>query len=335
MPVSTESSAETCLVADIGGTNARFAVAHISPCGTPTLKNFRVFPCAEYHALEEIISEYLDTNPDAKPAHACLAVAGPVVQGKVYITNLGWELDTDKVKQQFSFDDLLIINDYAALAKATEVLKGESLLTLLPGKADLNGPVSVMGPGTGFGVAIMVRCDSGNTVITSEGGHISFVPTGEREMLVWNALMNNMGRVTVESLLSGVGIMRIYRELCHLENITPLNYEPSTISNMALDHGDPICKETLEIFCSMLGSVVGDLALAQGATGGIYLGGGILPKISDFVLKSNFRQAFLDKPPMQKYVADIPVYLITAPDAALYGAAVSYCDSAAQAATTA
>jgi glucokinase len=192
-----------------------------------------------------------------------------------------------------------------------------------------------MGPGTGFGLALLVHHRGGCTIVSAEGGHIAFVPHGELETKVWAALQENLGRVTVETLLSGVGLMRIYRELCHIHGQTPLNYDARTISNQALDHGDEICLETLSVFCSMLGSVAGDVSLSHGSTGGVFLAGGILPKIKDFFLKSNFVERFLEKPPMEEFVGNIPVHMITAPDAALKGAALLYlektehCSSAA------
>lgn len=323
MPAQEDNKPMSCLVADIGGTNARFAIAHFEE-NEIKLQAFQSYTCAEYHDLDTILETYLSALTTAVPANACLAIAGPISQKKVHITNLGWEVETEAFKNKFKFKQLLLINDFAALAQSTTTLPQGAVTTLHIGEKVKDGPVSVMGPGTGFGVAMLVKQEDLHQIIASEGGHISFVPNGEKELKVWAALMASMGRVTVETFLSGVGIMRIYRELCHIHDITPLNYEPSTISNRALDHADPICLETLEVFCGMLGSVAGDLALAQGASGGVYLAGGILPKMPKFLRESNFMEAFLDKAPMQDFIKKIPVHLITAPDAALYGAALSF-----------
>jgi glucokinase len=313
------------LVADIGGTNARLAVATVPEDGSaPEISNFKAFPCSEFSSLEDVLSLYLSSLSGPKPQHACLAVAGPVIGKTAHLTNLGWHIDADKFADQFGFSQLHLVNDFAAVARSTTALDSEDLVTLRDQKAEPLGPVSVMGPGTGFGLALLVKHKSGCTIVSAEGGHVAFVPHGELETKVWTALQENLGRVTVETLLSGVGIMRIYRELCHIHGNTPLNYDARTISNQALDHGDETCLETLSVFCSMLGSVAGDVSLSHGSTGGVYLAGGILPKIKEFFLKSHFVERFLEKPPMEDFVRKIPVHLITAPDAALKGAALLY-----------
>ena len=313
------------LVADIGGTNARLAVAQIpAGGGAPKLTDFTAFPCAEYNELDAALEAYKATLSGDLPKRGCLAVAGPIIDRTAHITNLGWHLDANQLEHAFGFDSLHLVNDFAALARSTPALGATDLLTLRDSAPVAGGPVSVMGPGTGFGLALLVQHRGGCTVVSGEGGHVSFVPHGELETQVWSALQTSIGRVTVETLLSGVGLMRIYRELCHMHGTSPLNYDPRTISNQALEHDDEICLETLSVFCSMLGSATGDIVLSHGATGGVFLGGGILPKISEFFLRSDFVERFLDKPPMQKFVEKIPVHLIVAPDAALRGAALLY-----------
>jgi len=326
MPTNKEASSEAILVADIGGTNARLAIATLpAGGGTPHLSDFRAYPCTDYNELDLVLSEYFSGLKGKSPKFACFAVAGPVADRSAHLTNLGWHLNADQLESKFGFEILHLVNDFAALARSTTVLGQNDLRALRGGDpAKKTGPVSVMGPGTGFGLALLVRHKSGYAIVPGEGGHISFVPHGDLETKVWYALQKSIGRVTVETLLSGVGLMRIYRELCHIQNMTPLNYDPRTISYQALDQGDEICLETLRVFCSMLGSVAGDIVLSHGATGGVFLGGGILPKIADFFVNSDFVERFLDKPPMQEFVSKVPVHLITAPDAALKGAALMF-----------
>jgi len=325
MAIFGKKSGDLILVADIGGTNARFAIARFdSETDTPQLSEFRSFPCADFHTLEDVLALYLDELKTETPPSACLAVAGPVANGGAHLTNLGWHPQVITLQTQFGFDAVELVNDFAALARSTTVLGPADLLELRRGEPVPGGPVSVMGPGTGFGLALLVHHKNGCSIVSGEGGHISFVPHGDMETQIWKALQENMGRVTVETLLSGVGLMRIYRELCHLNKISPLNYDPRTISYQALDNGDEICLKTLDLFCSMLGSVTGDIVLSHGATGGVFLGGGILPKISEFLVGSQFVERFLDKPPMQDFVAKAPVHLITAPNAALKGAALLF-----------
>lgn len=323
---SGDDRREAILVADIGGTNARLAIAQLSASeGAPKLTDFAAFPCADYSELEAVLAAYkLTLNSGGLPKRACLAVAGPIIGQTAHITNLGWQIDASQLERAFGFDSLHLVNDFTALARSTPTLGDRDLLTLRDHPPVAGGPVSVMGPGTGFGLALLVQYPGGYTVVSGEGGHVSFVPHGELETQVWSALQKSIGRVTVETLLSGVGLMRIYRELCHMHETSPLNYDPRTISYQALEHGDEICLETLSVFCSMLGSATGDIVLSHGATGGVFLGGGILPKISDFFLRSDFVERFLDKPPMQKFIEKIPVHLIVAPDAALKGAALLY-----------
>jgi len=322
---SNSFGADTILVADIGGTNARLAsVQTATSGGAPKITGFTAFPCADYNELDAVLEAYKSSQGGELPERACLAVAGPIIGRTAHITNLGWDMDADQLENAFGFDRLHIVNDFAALARSTPTLGNDDLITLREGTLAGDGPVSVMGPGTGFGLALLVQHSGGCTVVSGEGGHVSFVPHGAQETRVWSALQKSIGRVTVETLLSGVGLMRIYRELCHMHDTSPLNYDPRTISYQALEHGDKICLETLNIFCSMLGSVAGDMVLSHGATGGVFLGGGILPKIANFFLQSNFTERFLDKPPMQKFVEKVPVHLIVAPDAALRGAALLY-----------
>ncbi len=321
----TVNSDKTILVGDIGGTNARLAIATLSTdSSTPRIQDFRAYPNSEYHDMSQVIKQYQIDFPNHKPTCACLAVAGPIFDGTAHLTNLGWHLDEGKLQQEFGFGDVKLVNDFAALARSVTALENNDLVTLTNGNNAPDSPIAIMGPGTGFGLALLVRHAAGVTVVPTEGGHISFVPQGEREQAVWENLQNSLERVTVETMLSGVGLMRIYRELCHISHVSPLNYEPSTISQLAMDGEDELCMETLTIFCGIMGSVAGDLALALGAKGGVFIGGGILPKVSDFFTNSHFLKRFLHKPPMSHFVADIPVNLITAPDAALKGAALMF-----------
>ncbi len=324
---TAQAPAPSILVADIGGTNARLAIADLSDTNEgPALNNFQVFSSAENKDLDTILTSYFSSLDGPAPRHACLAVAGPIVGETAHITNLGWHLDRAQIASKFNLQDLKLVNDFAALARAAPALGPSDLINIQANPA-AQGPISVMGPGTGFGLALLVNFQEKLAVVPCEGGHVSFVPQGELERKVWAAIQHSMGRVTVETLLSGVGLMRIYRELCHLRGITPLNYDPSTISNQALDHKDEICLETLGVFCSMLGSVAGDIVLSHGSRGGVFLGGGILPKILDYFLNSKFLERFTDKPPLQEFVSSVPVHVITAPDAALKGAALMMRDT--------
>jgi len=323
MPEAELKISERILVADIGGTHARLGIATFLP-GTkkPTISQFHVFECADHHDMEELIRHYVDTISVQAPTTATLAVAGPLADNKGKMTNLGWDFDGKVMAQNLGFNKIYFMNDFGALAMATPSLDGEDLLTVKSVNTPAKSPISVIGPGTGFGVALMVPNKDKYIPISCEGGHMSFAPKGDLEFRIWQNLSKEMDRVAVETLLSGIGLMRLYRALCGIHGSHPRNYDPRTISQLGIENSDPICKEALTVFCSLLGSVAGDIALVHGAQGGIYLGGGILPKMSEFFLQSSFLERFLDKSPMEEYLSNIPIYLITSPDAALIGAAI-------------
>lgn len=319
------------LVADIGGTNARFAVADFSSVGldgVPEISGFESYPCADFQNPAELIGQYISDHAVSGLDAACFAVAGPVTKNKATLTNLGWKIEGAEIEERFGIPKAVIANDFQALARSVTALDQNELLALHETQTTLHeGPISVMGPGTGFGLALVLIGRTTVTVAPTEGGHTSFVPHGDSEAAVFQEVHKSMGRVTIETFMSGIGILRIYRAVCSLRGIQPRNYEPSTISQQALENGEEACVDTLNIFCSMLGGIAADIALTQGAVGGVYLGGGILPKIGEFLAGSNFVERFLDKPPMNDYIAKIPVNLITDPKAALIGASLLAIDS--------
>ncbi len=316
------------MVADIGGTNARFAVATLDAGSSPgvaprLIEHYAGYSCADFHDPLSLVQTYIDDCPIKNITAACFAVAGPADGTKAYLTNLGWNFDAVKLTGDLVLNNIIVVNDFAALARSVTTLNPDKAIPLhQPASPPPAGPMSVMGPGTGFGVAQVLLKNKKVTVIPTEGGHSAFVPAGAMEIKVWNMIRASMGRITVETLLSGIGILRIYRAVCSLHDLTPLNYEPSTISQLAMEENDPICVATLKVFCTMLGGVASDIAMTQGAVGGVFLGGGILPKIANFVQHSEIVKSYLDKPPMEKYVEQIPLTLIIDPEAALIGAAL-------------
>ena len=323
MSTSQSEKNDRILVADIGGTHARFGIATLqSGIQRPKVDHFQVFECADHHDIKALVQHYLDRLPVKQPNIATLAVAGAVTDNKGIITNLGWHLDGEQLAKALAFDHLYFINDFGALAMATPSLDASDILTIRSAENPVKGPISVIGPGTGFGVALLVPSGEDYIPVSSEGGHMSIAPKGELENTICKNLSKEMDRISVETLLSGIGLMRIYRALCSINSSSPRNYDPRTISQLGIENEDAICRQTLTVFCSLLGSAAGDIALVQGAKGGVYLGGGILPKMADFFQQSGFLEHFLDKNPMQSYLDNIPIHLIIAPDAALIGAAI-------------
>ncbi len=326
--MTNDKSVQQVIVADIGGTNARFAVATLDAGSRPTagprlIEHYAGYSCADFHDPLSLIQTYIDDCPIKNITTACFAVAGPADGTKAYLTNLGWNFDAAKLTGALMLENVIVANDFAALARSVTALDPNKTIPLhQPASPPVPGPMSVMGPGTGFGAAQILQKNEKVTVISTESGHSAFVPTGAMETKIWNMIRASMGRITVETLLSGIGILRIYRAICSLNDLTPLNYEPSTISQLAMEENDPICVATLNVFCTMLGGVASDIAMTHGAVGGVFLGGGILPKIANFVQHSEIVKSYLDKPPMEKYVEQIPLNLIVDPEAALIGAAL-------------
>jgi len=335
---------EYALLADIGGTNARLGICALTGPDAPVepIAAFKVVRCADYPNLGALLDAYLSTLPQpltpSTAQHACLAIAGPIrteVRGETgSITNSGWQVDSEALAQRFNWRHVRLLNDFGALAYSVPYLPTTDLVRIHAGQAAEYGPISVIGPGTGFGVALLVpepQRERRWQVITTEGGHSSFAPTTRREAQLCDYLGGFERHLAVENIVSGAGIATIYNALTALSGDAsgadadaehaPVPHE---ISQRALAGDDPLCVETMTLFCEILGSVAGNIALTHGATGGVYLGGGILPKIQPLLLTSRFAERFSRKGMMSAYVERLPVSLIDSPHAALLGAAHWY-----------
>ena len=304
------------LVGDVGGTNARFALVD----GEGHLRNTKTYICADYGALDEIIEVYLaETAGKRRPAKAVVAVAGPVVDGEIEFTNLDWQVSETDLIAGFGFDAIKLINDFAAQAMAAPVLAAADLRQIGP---ELRGaptcPIVVLGAGTGFGVGAVARSQHVDVAVATEGGHAGFAPHDEVEAHVWRRLQGLYGRVSVERVLSGQGLYDLYLALEELAGRTPdLADERAVVE--AADGGDRVAGAALDRFCAILGGVAGDLALTHGARGGIYVSGGIAPRMGERLMAGGFRDRFEAKGRLSDYVREIPTYLITHPFAALVG----------------
>ena len=306
------------LVGDIGGTNARFALIdqhrHI--------RYPRTFPAKDYESLAAVIADYLKTTAGGRhPPLAVIAVAGPVVDGEIEFTNLHWRVSEVDLLAAFSFESVSLINDFAAQALAAPRLSRDDLTVLGPRlKGADNAPIVVLGAGTGFGVAGLARSPRGEITVATEGGHAAFAPYDELEVEVWRRLSAIHGRVSIERLLSGRGLFELYRAMAAIQG-APAPWEDEKAVFAAGEAGDPLAAATLDRFCAILGGVAGDLALAFGARGGVYVSGGIAPRMIDRLNGGGFRARFEDKGRLSDYVRDIPTSLITHPYAAMVGAA--------------
>lgn len=311
----------TGLVGDVGGTNARLALTD----GQGHIRNPRTFPCKDYASLADIIAEYIETTAGKKrPPRAVLAVAGPVVDGEIEFTNLDWTVSEGDLLAHFEFEAVELINDFAAQALACPLLEGPDLKVLGPSlpRGSHECPMLALGAGTGFGVAGLARSERGDVPISTEGGHAGFAPNDDVEMEVLKRLAAKYGRVSIERILSGQGLYDLYTILATLKGIAPalLLKDEAAVTREGLV-GDPLASETLDRFCLILGAVAGDLALTFGARGGVFVSGGIAPRIAERLAAGGFRARFEDKGRLSDYLQDIPTYLVLHPYPAIVGAA--------------
>ena len=304
------------LVADIGGTNARFAIS--DPAGG--LNELRILSAASFPNLGDAITEYLAGASRARPTRACFAVACPVHGPEIKLTNSPWRFTKGDIAQQFRFVPFSVINDFEALAASVPSLVGDKVHVLRPGDADPEAISLVIGPGTGLGVGGYVPAGkSAWALIAGEGGHIAFAPTTEREVRLWQQLRTKYGRVSAERVLNGAGLANVHRFLAGESGQAIEEIDAPEISRRA-KAGDALATEAVLMFFEILGSVAGDLALAYGARGGVYIGGGITPKLLEFAERSNLVQRFLDKGRIASMLAPVPISVIMDQCAALYGA---------------
>ncbi len=308
------------LVGDIGGTNARFALVEAA-AGRPSILQPRAYANKDYASPEEAIDAYLKDVGVERPAKAILAVAGPVTHGAMHFTNLDWEVSEERLRKVGGFHAARLLNDFAAQALGAPRLAPENLLRLGPEiPSPAAGPLAILGPGTGFGVAALLRQFGGETVLATEGGHAAFAPVDELEVEIWRRFMQRHGRVSVERILSGSGLYELYQALADIEG-APAPLEDQKAVHAAADAGEPLAARTVERFCLILGSVAGDIALGLGARGGVYVTGGVAEKLADHLARGGFRERFEAKGRFQPYTGAIPTWLVQDPYAALIGAA--------------
>ena len=306
----------TTLVGDIGGTNARFAIV-----GTGRPEFRRVYQCADYPEAQLAIEAYLaEIKPDSRPQQVSLAVAGPVFEGSITFTNNGWRISERELLAS-GFERARLVNDFAALAIAIAKVAPEELVSLGGPREGTPGTTTVvLGPGTGFGVAALVRDRGDQVVSTTEGGHIAFAPCDDEEMEVLRVMRRQFARVSVERILSGPGLASLHQALAVVDGRMQEPLEAAEIARRARA-GDESCLRTTKRFCGILGNVAGDFALAYGARGGVCIAGGVAEKMADLIKASDFRQRFEDKGRFTAYAQAIPTWLLNSTDAALIGAA--------------
>ncbi len=307
------------LVGDIGGTNARL--------GLVTAEGNEVFGIEQmsnkdYPSLFDVITDYLSkAQCIVQPKKACFAVASPVSSDQITFTNNSWSFSIQDLKCQLGLESLRVINDFEGIARSIPYLGAREVFKVGGGEPTPHQAIAVLGPGTGLGMAALVPALPKAIPLATEGGHASFAPADALEEHILHYLRKQLGFVSNEDLLSGMGILNGYRAICDYHKQKALYTDPAEIFRLGQSQQDPLCRETLERFCMILGSVAGDYALQVGAKGGVYIAGGIVPRVKEFLAQSKFRERFLSKGRFRSYLEAIPTYVVVAPQPGLIGAA--------------
>jgi glucokinase len=305
------------LVADIGGTNARFALASRSGDGFH-LRARQRFSAQAFTQFSNALAAYI-AGLDARPMRACFAVAGPIIDDEVDVTNSPWLLRRDALAAHFGFRAVRLVNDFAAQARGAPLLGASDLAVIAPGRAVAGAPIVVLGPGTGLGLSVLVPTPAGPQVLPTEGGHTAFAPQSDLERRVQAELQQRNGYVSYEGVCSGVGLAATYQALGAIAGATLAPLDAAALASRC--DTDDHARAAFEIFFSALGVFAGNAVLSCGGRGGLYLAGGILPKNRDALAASAFLQRLRARGPMSPYLAELPIWLILSEETALLGAA--------------
>jgi glucokinase len=311
------------LLADIGGTNARFALER----GPGRIEDIATLPCADYAGLVDAVRAFLARHPAERVRHAAIAIATAVDGDFIKMTNHCWAFSIEQARIALGLETLLVVNDFAALAMSVPGLPANELVQIGDGQALPGAVVGLVGAGTGLGVAGLIPAQGRWTVLQSEGGHAAFSPADEREQAILSYCWSRWPHVSAERLVSGPGLSLIHAALAaragapvQAREPAPV-FEPAQIVERALAGSDPLCVEALDAFCGMLGTVAANVAVTLCARGGIYIGGGVVPRLKEWFARSSFRARFENKGRFSAYTAQIPCYVIHSPYPALAGAA--------------
>ncbi len=297
------------LLADIGGTNARFALGEKDG----TVHSIKSLICRDYGSPAEAARAYLDDLPATAAAkRAAFALASPVSGDVIAMTNHPWTFSIEETRKKLGLDRLEAVNDFTAIALCVPHLTDRDVLRVGPGKAVATAPIAVLGPGTGLGVSGLIPVGGGWAPLASEGGHATMAAATGREQKILETLRQTFGHVSVERVLSGPGLVNIHDAISYLNGPGPsAPVTPAEITERALDDACPVCREALDVFFDMLGTAASNLALDLGARGGVFIAGGIVPKLADAFSKSGFRRRFEDKGRFGEYLSAIPTAVIT------------------------
>ncbi|MCG8277721.1 glucokinase [Stenotrophomonas sp. NLF4-10] len=325
MPAHAPStSAAQLIAADVGGTHVRVGLIRTGLDGSDAIEvlAYRKYRCADHPGLDAILADFGSHNPPV--AECVIATAGYAQDdGTVISINLPWPLSTQRIRDALGFRAVHVVNDFEAVAHAATHMDDSQVLQLAGPAEATPGPVLIVGPGTGLGAAVWIPADKRNVVLATEAGQAALAPTTELEIAVLQHLLHERAHVSMEQILSGPGLLKLYRALCAIRGATPSHATPDAVSAAACDGGDAPAREALSLFCDFLGSAIGDMALFYGAQR-VYLAGGFLPRFGPFIQNSRFVERFLNKGPMAQALQRIPVKLVEHGQLGVIGATLWY-----------
>jgi len=316
------------MAGDIGGTKTVLGLFKRGK-RRPLLKTIEKYPSQDASDLGDIIEQFLERH-QLSVAGACFGIAGPVINGRCKTTNLAWDVSEVRIKKRFNWDHVRLVNDLTATARSIPLLNSHELYPLNKAKARKGQNMALIAPGTGLGEALIVYNDGEYIPVSSEGGHVDFSPNNEEESSLWRYLKKRYGHVSIERVVSGPGLANIYswlegsgryREPAWLARMLKEMDPAAVIAENAINRRNQMCVKALDMFVSILGAVAGNLALIGMTNGGVYLGGGIPPKILSKLKQGTFMKSFTDKGRFSNILEKIPVRVILNDKAALIGAA--------------
>lgn len=306
------------LIADMGGTNVRFALVDDDGGIGPDM----VFQCADFAGPDDAARAFLAARGDVRPVRAAFAVASPITGDMVEMTNSAWKFSIHHVQRQLGLERLQVVNDFTAAALSVPHLGPEHLMKLGGAAPVAGAAIAVLGPGTGLGVSGLVPDREGRWIaLATEGGHVTMAATDDSEAQILAHLRRRFGHVSAERLLSGPGLLNLYEAVAATQGQPASFSTAEAVSSHGLDGSCAICRQTMGLFFAMLGTVAGNLALSLGARGGVYVAGGILPRMAQSFFASDFRRRFEAKGRFSAYLAAIPTWLVTHPEPAFSGLA--------------
>jgi len=327
-----DSASRPFLAADVGGTHVRLGLIRAGSGEGRAIEilSYRKYRCADHASLSAILSDFARHHPPVE--HCVIATAGyALADGTVISANLPWPLSASRIRDDLGFQAVHLVNDFEAVAHAAAHIDGSQVLQLAGPVEAPRGPTLIVGPGTGLGAAVWIPVGDRSVVLATEAGQASLAASTELEMAVLQQMLRNRSHVSIEhGALSGPGLLNLYTALCAVRGTAPVHATPDAVSAAACDGSDPLAIETLQLFCGILGSTIGDMALLYGVQGGIYLAGGILPKLGQFLIGSSFVERFLNKGPMTKALQRIPVKLVEHGQLGVIGAASWYLEKLAK-----